>query len=277
MQKEQRAQSVVSVIVPVYNAQETIERCLSSILEQTYPALEVLVVDDGSTDQSLALVREFEREDSRVRVLAQANSGVAAARNLAMNHATGDYLQFVDSDDELSPDSTESLVTALETQRCDLAIAPYWEVVGGLRQRRGYLNKDMVLSQRSFLDRLSAHPNSFYYAVLWNKLYRRDLVILNSIRCDAWLPWGEDFAMNTEYYRYCHSVAVLSKPVYHYIRNMNGLALSSARTCLLHPVHAIRVKFRLQKYYNRLYLETGLYDEYRHVLPQYLFKVTINH
>ena len=272
----QKSLSVVSVIIPVYNARETVARCLESVLSQTYPALEVLAVDDGSTDESLAILREFEKRDGRLRVLTEANSGVSSARNLAINQATGVYLQFVDSDDVLPVDSTASLVTAVESQGCDMAIAAYTEVVGALRQQRGYLKDDMVLSQHALLDRLSAHPNSFYYAVLWNKLYRRDLIVLHSIRCDARLPWGEDFAFNTLYYRHVGSVAVLSKPVYDYVRNHNGLALSTARACLIHPAHSLRVKFWLQKYYEQLYVEAGLYEEYKHVLPQYMFKVTIN-
>lgn len=270
------SEPLVSVIIPVYNAQKTIERCLNSVLCQSYAALEVLAVNDGSADQSLALLREFETRDSRVRVLTQENSGVAAARNLALISANGTYVQFVDSDDELPPDSIKMLVTAMRTRDCDIAIAPYTEVVGTIRQRRGYLKSDQVLSQRMFLDRLSEHPNSFYYAVLWNKLYRRDWIIQNDIRFDGRLPWGEDFAFNTCYYRYVQSAAVLSNPVYDYIRNPGGLALSTARQCLIHPIYSIRVKIWLQRYYNRLFKETGLYEQYRHVLPKYLFRVTLS-
>lgn len=166
--------AAVSVIVPVYNAEKTLVSCIGSVLHQPFEDIEVLAVDDGSTDQSLALLREIAARDGRVRVFAQDNSGVAAARNLALNHAVGTYVQFVDSDDLLAPDATGRMVEAMERRRCDLVIAPYTEVLGQLRQKRGFLDQDMILSQRQFLDRLSAHPNSFFYAVLWNKLYRRD-------------------------------------------------------------------------------------------------------
>ena len=158
-------QATVSVIVPVYNAEKTLAGCIGSVLHPSFEDIEVLAVDDGSTDQSLQLLREFAAQDGRVRVFAQANSGVAAARNLAINHATGKYLQFVDSDDLLAPDATGRMVEAMERRRCDLVIAPYTEVIGQLRQKRGFLDQDMILSQRQFLDRLSAHPNSFFYAV----------------------------------------------------------------------------------------------------------------
>lgn len=95
--------AAVSVIVPVYNAEKTLVSCIGSVLHQPFEDIEVLAVDDGSTDQSLSLLREIAAQDGRVRVFAQDNSGVAAARNLALNHAVGTYVQFVDSDDLLAP------------------------------------------------------------------------------------------------------------------------------------------------------------------------------
>lgn len=104
--------AAVSVIVPVYNAEKTLVSCIGSVLHQPFEDIEVLAVDDGSTDQSLALLREIAARDGRVRVFAQDNSGVAAARNLALNHAVGTYVQFVDSDDLLAPDATGRMVEA---------------------------------------------------------------------------------------------------------------------------------------------------------------------
>lgn len=268
--------AAVSVIVPVYNAEKTLASCIGSVLSQSFEDIEVLAVDDGSTDQSLTLLRELAAQDGRMRVFAQANSGVAAARNLAINNATGKYLQFVDSDDLVCPDATARMVAAMEQRKCDMVIAPYTEVIGQLRQKRGFLDQDMILSQRQFLDRLSAHPNSFFYAVLWNKLYRRDVIVRNAIRCDGRLPWGEDFAFNTQYYRWVRYVAVLADAVYDYVRSPGGLALSTSRQAVIHPWNAMKVKNELYRYYVRLYEETGLYEEYRRVLPQYLFKVTLN-
>ena len=267
---------MVSVVIPVYNAHATLRACLDSVLGQSFEALEVLAVNDGSADDSAAILEEYRRADARLRVFSLANGGVSAARNCAINQATGAYLQFVDSDDVLPHDATRSMVTALTTQRCDLVIAPYTEVLPMQRQVRGFLRNDMVLSQTDFLGRLSAHPNSFYYSVMWNKLYRRDLVILNSIRCDPELPWGEDFAFNMLYDRYVESVAVLSKPVYDYHKSLSGLTVGSARLCIAHPIYSVRIKLKLRKYYRQLYEATGLYDEYRHEISKFMFQFTIN-
>ena len=120
----------VSIIVPVYNAVNTIGRCIESILNQEYSDFELLLVNDGSADGSGAICDAYADRDSRVRVFHQVNSGVSASRNLALDHAKGDYLQFLDSDDWITPDATSSLVRAAETNRCDLVIADFYRVVG---------------------------------------------------------------------------------------------------------------------------------------------------
>ena len=267
---------MVSVIIPVYNAQKTLNHLMNSVLAQTYTNLEVLAVDDGSTDESLAILKRYARQDSRVRVFSQPNGGAASARNHALSEATGVYVQFCDSDDFLPPTATARLVAAMEAGECDMAIAPYVEVAGNARSVRGVLREDAVMEQKLFLHHFSLKPNAFFYAALWNKLYRRNIIASAALRFDACLPWGEDFAFNTEYYRFVRRVAVMSEPVYEYIRNPGGLALASVRLSVMRPAYSVRLKILLYRYYVRLYEEAGLYEAYRHVSPQYLFRVTIH-
>ena len=115
----------VSIIVPVYNAGKTISRCVDSILKQTCRDFELLLIDDGSTDHSGAICDDYQARDSRVRVFHQQNSGVSAARNLALREAKGEYLQFVDSDDWITPDATASLLRAARDNDCDMVIADF--------------------------------------------------------------------------------------------------------------------------------------------------------
>lgn len=266
----------VSIIVPVYRAPKTIVPCVESILQQSYQHLEVWLVDDCSRDGSLALLRQFEAQDSRVRVIAKPqNEGVSAARNAALERATGTYIQFVDSDDCLPETAVADLLGAMGDD-CDLVLGAYLEVAGGLRKCRGYLQAEQYLPQHDLLDRLTCHPNSFYYAALWNKLYRSQIIREGGLRFQEGLPWGEDFAFNMQYFRHIRAAAVLARPVYHYHRNINGLALSTGRMTLLRPLYAIRIKMELHQYYKQLFLDAGLYARYRHVLPQYLFRVTLS-
>ena len=99
----------VSLIIPIYNAEMYLKRCLDSVVAQTYPALEILLVNDGSRDHSLAICEEYEKKDDRIHIIDKENTGVSDSRNVAIAAATGTYLQFMDSDDWLTPDATERL------------------------------------------------------------------------------------------------------------------------------------------------------------------------
>lgn len=112
----------ISVVVPVYNCEEYLPQCVDSILKQTYPALEVILIDDGSTDQSIEICDSYGMKDDRVKVVHQKNAGAAATRNKGIELATGDFLTFVDSDDWIDADMYEQMVETIENNDCDIAI-----------------------------------------------------------------------------------------------------------------------------------------------------------
>ena len=123
-------QPAVSIIVPVYNAETTLRHCVDSILSQEFTDFELLLVDDGSQDSSGSICEEYAGRDARVRVIHQENSGVSAARNNALDRARGEYLQFLDSDDWITPDATRLLVRTAREHQCDLVIADFYRVIG---------------------------------------------------------------------------------------------------------------------------------------------------
>ena len=166
----------VSIIVPVYNAEQTLRRCVDSILAQAYTDFELLLVDDGSRDSSGAICDEYAARDSRIQVIHKENSGVSSSRNLAIGRARGTYLQFLDSDDWITPDATSSLIRAAQEHQCDLVISDFYRVVGERVSRKGDIDEDTVLSREEYAAHMMENPADFYYGVLWNKLYRRDIV-----------------------------------------------------------------------------------------------------
>ena len=115
----------VSIIVPVYNGAKKLPRCLDSILGQTYENIEVILINDGSQDDSEKICREFAKKDSRIRVISKENEGVSATRNRGIEEAAGTYIQFTDCDDYLEKDYIENMVHAMELQDADLVIAGY--------------------------------------------------------------------------------------------------------------------------------------------------------
>ena len=160
----------ISVIVPVYNVASYLPQCLESILNQDYEDLQVLLVDDGSTDTSGAICDRFAARDSRIQVIHQKNGGAASAKNAGLRAASGKYLSFVDSDDYLEPDVYGFLVKTLEEAQADAVQGAFQEVYRSRREVRPL--KPETLEGFDYLLRF---PKDFSCALLWNKLYRREI------------------------------------------------------------------------------------------------------
>ena len=249
-------QPLISVIVPVYNVAPYLGRCLDSIAAQTWGNLEVWLVDDGSTDDSAALCAAMAEKDPRFRLLRQENAGVSAARNLAMDHAGGQYLQFVDGDDFLPPDATETLARAASSTGADLVIGRFWRVAGGRSAIRGHIREDRVLTRQDYAEEMLKAPANFYYGVLWNKLYRRSIVEAGHLRCDPGVSWCEDFLFNLEYLRRARLIAACARPVYCYVKRPGSLVATQAT-----PARTVEMKRTVFAAYKQLYQALDLYEE----------------
>ena len=121
--------SKVSIIIPVYNGEKSITRCLDSVLAQDHKDIEVIVIDDGSKDGSFKVISEYAKKDKRIIPVHKENSGVSATRNVGLSMATGDYIQFIDVDDWLPFDSTKLLVRSMEEEDADMVIADFYRVI----------------------------------------------------------------------------------------------------------------------------------------------------
>ena len=214
----------VSIIIPVYNAEKTIGRCIDSILNQEYNDFELLLVDDGSTDDSGTICDAYAERDGRIQVFHQANAGVSASRNLALDRARGDYLQFLDSDDWITTDATSSLVRAMEGGPCDMVVSDFYRVVGDRVSQKGDIEEDGILTREEYAAHMMENPADFYYGVLWNKLYRRSIVEEHHLRMDPEISWCEDFMFNLEYIRYAEFFRAIQIPIYYYVKTKGSLA-----------------------------------------------------
>lgn len=259
----------VSIIVPVYNGEKYIRRCVDSILHQEYTDYELLLTDDGSTDSSGKICDEYTAMDSRVRVFHKPNTGVSDTRNYAMDQARGTYLQFVDSDDWLTPDATKLFVRAAAEHHCDMVIADFYRVVGKRISHKGDIEEEGVLGREAYAAHMMANPADFYYGVLWNKLYRRDIVKKHQLRMDAALSWCEDFLFNLEYIYHAKTFYALQAPVYYYVKTEGSLVsqgMSLSKT--------IKMKLLMFDYYNNFYKNILDEEEYeKNRLQVYSFLV----
>ena len=247
----------VSIIVPVYNAEKTIGRCIDSILGQQYTDFELLLVDDGSKDGSGAICDSYALADSRVQVIHKENTGVSDTRNIGISRARGVYLQFLDSDDWITPDATKLLVETARDHDCDLVISDFYRVVGERVSRKGDIDEDRVLTREEYAAHMMEQPADFYYGVLWNKLYRRDIVADHHLQMDPEISWCEDFMFNLEYIRHAQRFYALQVPIYYYVKTKGSLASQS-----LSISKTIRMKLMLFEYYNQFYKSVLDEEEY---------------
>lgn len=216
----------ISVIVPVYNAEPYLKRCLSSILGQSYEILEVILIDDGSMDRSGEVCEIYAKQDSRVHVIHQENQGPSSARNRGLDMAGGDWIIFVDSDDYIEPDMCSYLLQLAQRQDADLAQCGAM-VEGGTRSRRILCSKEELVLMRGVQD-FEAKTWQLFGNEVWGKLYRRETV--RRAKFDTICRIGEDLHFNFQALRYAKRVVLGTEAKYHYVLT-EGSLFRSAPSC----------------------------------------------
>lgn len=231
----------VSVIVPVYNAGKQLTICIESIISQSYPDLEIILIDDGSTDESGWVCDKMAIKNTAVKVLHQTNHGVSYTRNVGVRAASGDYICFVDSDDWVEPNFVEELVSAMESNHADIAMCGWYE-----NERLFSLEKDRLeYNREDFLYYLFSFFDGHYFA-LWNKIFKRELVG----EFDETVSYLEDGIFICKYVKRAYKAVIVPKMLYHYIENSSSLTHCSKPTLQ-----------RLSAFQGRLKM-AGLVEEY---------------
>ncbi len=210
---------MLSVIVPVYQNSGSVERCVKSIISSDYSDLELLLVDDGSTDGSSAICDRLAETDNRIKVIHRTNGGLSAARNTGINAACGNYITFIDSDDEIIPSTlSDNMDYIIRHPETDLIEYPVIVHYGSRRQYRIQLQSRTVSGDNVFQDWISTEGNTHSYA--WNKIYRKEL--FDGIR----FPEGEtfeDIAICPSIIMRCRNIHYSDKGLYLYYDNASGI------------------------------------------------------
>jgi len=243
----------VSVIVPVYNSETFLLKCIDSILEQTHHNIELILVNDGSTDNSGEICNNYAEKDARVRVIHQENMGVSAARNTGICHATGDYLQFVDSDDFIDKNMTEILVNAIEKNSAAVAICGYKRIDSstGVCIQNCYSSKTGFYSFKELL-------NIFDYLYLkWlinspcNKIYRTQIIRDNYIFYRKGIELGEDLLFNLDVIQKSTSFEIIPECPYNYVKNNFNVTLTGKRRKNLYEIQRMLFENVISLYEDR--------------------------
>lgn len=206
-------ENLISIVIPVYNVEKYLDRCLSSVVGQTFDNFEILLIDDGSTDTSLDICLKWSKLDSRVTVLHQNNNGVSNARNIGIEMSKGGYIAFVDADDYVEHTYIQNLFE--KRNIADLVVSGY--------SRVSEYQKPVLLGREGYLKR----EELFFYMLCtnivtvacWNKFFKKSILIEHHIRFQEDIGVGEDMLFVTEYLRYCTSYYYINKTLYYYFKN----------------------------------------------------------
>lgn len=221
-------QCLVSVVVPVYNVDAYLKKCLNSIVNQTYKKLEIILVDDGSTDTSGKICDEYEKLDNRIRVIHKKNGGLSSARNEGMKLVTGDYVLFVDSDDWIDLDMVEILLAGCVENSAQISICRYREIY-----------KDYIIEKQENIEFVCSGKEALHYHIferggrysfcyaVWNKLYKKEII------SNMEFPQGkhfEDIGYTSRALYSAERVYYIDKPKYNYVVEREGSIMNNGFT-----------------------------------------------
>ena len=200
----------VSIILPVYNVERYLPQCIQSIIEQTFSEIEIILVDDGSTDRSPLICDTFAERDDRIKVIHQTNGGAAKARNTGMDNSTGDYIMFIDSDDWIEKNTVKELLTLLKTSQCDIVMCQFIDEYVNGNEKHNYIDKEGVFSNVDIARKMLMR---WEYLISCCKLYRRE--VLENVR------WVEGHCIDDEFFTYkaiinANRIRLCRNYLYHY-------------------------------------------------------------
>lgn len=252
----------ISVVIPVYNLENYIERTLNSVCSQTYKNLEIIVVDDGSTDNSLHVIREYAKTDERIICISQENGGVTSARLNGISNAIGEWIGFVDGDDEIDEDMFEFLINNANKYDADISHCGYKMVFDDGRTNYFYNTKQIIEqnTEKGLKDLLDGNPIE---PGLWNKLYKREVVEKANLNTnmDLSLKINEDLLMNFLLFQQSRKSVFADECKYSYIVRRGSASRSYSKSKIFDPIRVKEIILsmsseKIKKYAGKAYLST---------------------
>lgn len=251
---------LISIIIPVYKVEKYLEKCIESVLKQTYTNLQIILVDDGSPDNCGKICDEYAKKDPRIEVIHKVNGGLSDARNVGIAKAKGKYIGFVDSDDYIKEDMYEILINLIKEYDADVSICNLYDVIDGKEYIRNNEDGIQEYSRLEILKEVLLDKNIQSYA--WNKLYKKKL--FDEIK----YPIGKKYEdIGTTFYVFekCNKIVVTSEPEYYYLKRSDSLVNNVTESTVLDYTDIIIQRYlytqknieKLRKY-NNYYLAKTL-------------------
>lgn len=252
----------VSIIIPIYNVEKYLNRCLESVVNQSYINLEIILVDDGSKDASSEICELWAKKDSRIRLIKKQNGGLSDARNAGTKVAAGEFVFYLDSDDYIRSDAIELLVAEMNISSADMVICNYEYITDdGIVIHKNSPIKDEMLNTQQIINKLH-EMNWPYYVTAWNKLYKKE--IISQIE----FPVGrihEDLYVAHKVFAKCRYISVVNQKLYYYVQRNNSIMSTSVSAAHFDAVDAM-----IKRYW--FYIDNGYKFEFQDVFDQMNFE-----
>lgn len=260
MHKHSTEKITVSIIVPVFNADRYLYECLQSISSQSYNNIEIICINDGSSDHSLEIINSFATMDSRIKVISKENGGLSSARNAGLNVSSGEFITFVDADDILDPHAIKTMIEAITLDNADILvfgtqIFPF----DPTSNRDTQIAKKMIPAKKNYSGKdiceialFEEHTCSVH---VWNKIYRRTL-FAHGIRFDEEILFGEDRCFLFDIFPFAEKLGLIETPLYNYRQSTSSLTGQLAKK----PFERAKWKVKLINHIFRHW-----YSDYPHI------------
>lgn len=221
---------IISIIIPVYNVEKYIKNCINSIINQNIEGIEIILVNDGSSDISGTICKKYSDKFENIVYIEQENKGPSAARNIGIKQARGKYIGFIDSDDMLEHNFISKINEEINNYKNDLlmwGIKFEWVLNDNtaIIQHINYENNKYNLNE--FTDKLGLYLDNYYFNFVWNKLYKKNIILDNNLFFDETMKIGEDLMFNLEYIKYCKSIKIIEDILYKHT-NINKTSLTQS-------------------------------------------------
>ncbi len=263
----------LSVIIPVYNAEKDIYQCIESIIKQRYKNFEVIIVNDGSTDNSLSVINEATKDDERFKIINIENSGVSYARNIGVENAHGEYITFVDADDYIDEETFEMIFSILDKEDIDYLKYGYIKEYGPFRQNYKFKSDtNTLIMNKDFGEKV--YPNFLQtndYASVWNLCIKSK--IASQISFDKYKKYAEDRKYSFDALKKSKKIYLLSHNMYHYRLNMNSVTnKKNSEKAKKQLLDTIDTNIYIYKNMKLAILEEGLINSIKYDILEYIKK-----
>lgn len=250
---------MISIIVPIYNVEKYLVECLDSILNQSYEDFEVLMIDDGSTDNCPCICDEFEKKDSRFKAYHKKNGGLSDARNYGIQRVKGEWFTFIDGDDKVGHDFLSHFKIDDLDPEIDHIVCNGYSANG--KPKEFWTESNILYNQDSLLDFIRHVTNSKgLFLSTWSRLYKTDIIKNHSIYSPSGFHYAEDCCMNFEYYKYISKISIVQDNTYFYRENPNSLSRTSKP--YIHYIKCLDIMIEHYKYYTKKYNNNFILNDY---------------